>query len=108
MKTANDILSLDLAEIVKLINDYVADPYSSQFPYIVPNSDEFLDEVAEKKGGAFLTRAIRNGKYDPQDTWAICLEDCPIFRTFSGQNELFFHIITPEDIAERYNLTAGE
>ena len=108
MLTLEQVRALSLEEIILLLNDTIADPYSGYFPYIVENTPDFLDEVAEKFGGAWLVSAIRNGKYDPTDKWAICVEDGTEFRTFSGVNELFYHIIKPEDIVEQYNLVCGE
>ena len=106
--TIEKLRALSVEELIKMLNETIADPYGGYFPYIVENTDEFLDKVAEQYGGAWLVRAIRNGKYDPTDKWAICLEDGDTFRTFSGVNEIYAHIMREEEIVEFYNLSVAE
>ena len=107
MLTKEQVLALSLEELIIICNETLADPYA-RFPYIMENTPEFLDEVAEDLGGAWLVEAVQNGHYDKKDKWAVCIVDGTEFRTFSGRNELFQHLISPEDIAEQYNLAVGE
>ena len=97
--TADEIFHMSMDDLANTWNAKV-EPWYFSFPYIKLNEEDFLDEVAEEKGGYWLAEAIANGHYSPACKYVIVLEEEKRIESFSHPEAFFAQVCTPEELAE--------
>lgn len=97
--TADELFHMSMEELINLWNSKV-EPWYDSFPYIKPNTEEYLDEVGEEKGGYWLAKAVHNGHYAPESKYVIVLESDERIESFSTPEGFFAQVCTPEELAE--------
>lgn len=99
--TADEIFHMSMDDIANTWNAKV-DPWYFSFPYIKLNEEEYLNEVAEEKGGYWLAKAIANGHYSPVCKYVLVIEEGERIESFSTPEGFFADVCSPEELAESW------